>query len=50
LAVDKEAFLPLKMEIYDDQGLYEKYEFSELKVNTKISAEEFSQDFSEYGF
>ncbi|MFT7035085.1 MAG: outer membrane lipoprotein-sorting protein [Cyclobacteriaceae bacterium] len=50
LVVDKEAFLPLKMEIYDDQGLYEKYEFSELKVNTKISAEEFSQDYAEYGF
>ena len=50
LVVDKEAFLPLKMEIYDDQGLYEKYEFSELKVNTKISTEEFSQDYADYGF
>jgi outer membrane lipoprotein-sorting protein len=50
LVVDKEAFLPLKMEIYDDQGLYEKYEFSELKVNTKISTEEFSQGYADYGF
>lgn len=50
LVVDKEEFLPLKMEIYDDRGLYEKYEFSEVKVNTKISAEEFSESYVEYGF
>lgn len=50
LVVDKEEFLPLKMEIYDDQGLYEKYEFSGVKVNAKIRAEEFFQDYAEYGF
>lgn len=50
LIVDKDEFLPLKMEIYDDQGLYEKYEFSEVKVNTTISAEEFSQDYADYKF
>ena len=50
LIVDKEEFLPLKMEIYDDRGLYEKYEFSDVKVNTKISVEEFSESYVEYGF
>jgi hypothetical protein len=35
------------MLFYDDRGLYEQFEFSDINVNIKISEEEFSEG---YGF
>jgi outer membrane lipoprotein-sorting protein len=38
------------MEVYDDEGLYEKYEFNNLVIDPQFEAEEFSSDFEDYGF
>lgn len=50
LYVDKDKLIPVRMDIYDDKGLYEKYEYSEVKINPNIASEEFAQDYPEYGF
>ena len=50
LLIDKESFLPLSEKILDDKGIFETYEFYNLKVNTAIADEEFSKDFKDYHF
>jgi hypothetical protein len=36
--------------MYDDKGLFEIYEFHNLKVNPTILEEEFSEDYKDYNF
>lgn len=48
--IDTVDMLPVRMDVYDDQGLYEKYEYSQIVINPKLSPEEFSEDYAEYGF
>jgi len=48
--VDKNTYLPINIKVYDEEGLYEAYEFHNLKVNMKFAPNEFSRDFKEYGF
>jgi len=48
--VDRIKQVPLRMEIYDDDGLFEKYEFRNVKVNLPLAAEEFSATYTGYGF
>lgn len=48
--IDTVDMLPVRMDVYDDQGLYEKYEYSQIVINPELSAEEFSEDYAEYGF
>ena len=36
--------------VYDDKGLYEHFEYVDLKVNPVIKAEEFTRDYKEYDF
>jgi len=48
--IDTVDMLPVRMDVYDDQGLYEKYEYSQIVVNPELSPEEFSEDYAEYGF
>ncbi len=50
LYLDAVEFLPLMLEMSDDKGLYERYEFLDLEVNPNFQAQEFSEDFVEYGF
>lgn len=50
LYLDKVQLLPLRMDVYDDQGLYEKYEYFDIELNPSIEMGEFSEDFSQYGF
>jgi len=50
LYVDKQYFLPIRQEMYDDKGLFEIYEFHNLKVNPTILEEEFSEDYKDYNF
>lgn len=50
LYLDKDALLPLRMDVYDDQGLYEKYEYFDIEVNPPVAEGEFLEDFPEYGF
>jgi hypothetical protein len=48
--INQTNFYPIFQEMYDDKGLYERYEYSGLKVNPVFKADEFTEDFSEYNF
>ncbi|MBI1191736.1 MAG: DUF1571 domain-containing protein [Bacteroidetes bacterium] len=50
LYIDKQTLLPIKKMIYDDRGLYERYEFHYLNTSPKLGNEAFSADNPEYGF
>ena len=50
LLIDKEFFVPVNSKIYDDQGLFEAYEYHDLEVNPTIQAEEFTKTYSGYHF
>lgn len=48
LYIDKKTFLPLYILVYDDQGFYESYEYSELETNISFKPNEFSKGFTGY--
>lgn len=50
LYISKDDFLPVKMEIYDDKGLFEYYEFSGIVINPVFSTDEFSPANTKYNF
>ncbi|MFY9310140.1 MAG: DUF1571 domain-containing protein [Bacteroidia bacterium] len=50
LMIDKEHMLPISEKIFDDQGLFESYEYHQLKVNPVIAPEEFTKDYKDYNF
>ncbi|MEO9966087.1 MAG: DUF1571 domain-containing protein [Reichenbachiella sp.] len=50
LYIDIEKQIPLKLEIYDELGLFEKYEFKNVEINPELSAEEFSHGNTAYQF
>lgn len=50
LLLDQKRLIPLVMKIYDDKGLYEQYEYTDVKLNTTFEEDEFSADFHAYGF
>ena len=50
LYIDKISYLPIKQVMSDDKGLFEEYEFINLKVNSPISEEEFTEGFKDYNF
>ena len=48
--VDPKTFLPNSVAVYDDQGLFEKYDFSEVIANQPIPLAEFSKEYKGYHF
>lgn len=48
--IDKKTYLPLKLVIEDDLGLYEVYEYINLQINPVFQEDEFKEDFDGYGF
>jgi len=50
LLIDKEYLLPVSNQVFDDQGLFETYEYNNLQVNTPILFEEFTKDYKDYNF
>jgi len=50
LYIDKKTFLPINIKVYDEGGLYEAYEFYNVRLNTTFAADEFSKSYKEYGF
>lgn len=48
--VDKKYFLPIVQIMYDEKGIFEKYEYLSLKVNPLLSEKEFTTDYEGYGF
>lgn len=50
LLIDKTRMIPMLMEVYDDQGLYERYEYTDVKINPTFGQEEFTTDYEDYRF
>ncbi len=50
LYIDKKTQLPVLKAIFDDKGLFEKYEYKNLIKNPILSEEEFSTKYKDYGF
>lgn len=48
--IDEKTMLPISVSIYDEVGLFESYDFSNLEVNKPIPANEFERSFKGYGF
>lgn len=48
--IDKENLLPIVQIVYDELGLFEKYEYVKLDVNPKFHTDEFAPEWEEYNF
>jgi outer membrane lipoprotein-sorting protein len=48
--INTKTYLLYKILVYDLKGLYESYEFRNLKLNVNFKPNEFTKDFPEYGF
>lgn len=48
--IDEKTMMPISMSIYDEVGLFENYEFSDVELHTPIPNEEFDRKFKGYGF
>ena len=50
LFIDDHLALPISLSLFDDKGLFESYDYSNVQINVPIPAAEFSRDFSAYNF
>lgn len=48
--IDTHNFLPVYQLMEDDKGLFERYEFRNLKIKTNFAENEFDPDFEQYEF
>ncbi|MDO7851934.1 DUF1571 domain-containing protein [Hymenobacter convexus] len=48
LCVDPKTYLPILVQVNDDKGLFEKFEFLDVVPNQNIPLEEFSKDYKDY--
>jgi outer membrane lipoprotein-sorting protein len=48
--IDKKLHLPVRMEMFDDDGFFERYELSNIRVNPIIPQDEFSASYKDYGY
>lgn len=50
LYIDKKTFIPISIKVYDEEGLYEAYEFYNIRLNTTFASDEFLKSYKEYEF
>jgi len=50
LCIERKRMIPVFMQIYDDKGLYEQYEYLNTVINPKVMPNEFTEDFEGYEF
>ena len=50
LCVDSKNYLPIAIQVMDDKGLFERFEFFDVVANQPIPLDEFSKDYKEYHF
>lgn len=48
--VDEKLMLPVALSLYDDAGLFESYEYTNIQINKPIKAEEFTKEYKDYHF
>jgi outer membrane lipoprotein-sorting protein len=50
ILINKSTYLPVYMEIYDDKGLLEQYQFLDINTNPGFTENDFSEKNDKYGF
>jgi hypothetical protein len=50
LYIDEKLMLPISLSLYDDVGLFESYDYTNIEINKPFKPEEFSKDYKDYGF
>ena len=50
LFIDKKRFLPVNLKVFDEEGLFEAYEFYNIRINKPFAADEFSKEYKHYNF
>lgn len=50
LYIDEKLMLPVSINLYDETGLFECYEYENVRINKGFQPNEFNRDFKEYGF
>jgi len=50
LLIDKKRMIPLSIKVFDEQGLFEHYQYSRVEINPPLTPEDFSAENSHYGF
>jgi hypothetical protein len=50
LYIDEKLMLPVSVSLFDESGVFENYEFSNIEVNKAIQEEEFSRNYVDYKF
>ncbi len=50
LYIDDKLLLPVALSLYDDMGLFESYEYTNIEINKPFKANEFSKSNKDYGF
>lgn len=50
LYIDTQRYIPLKIQVFDDKGLYEEYSYPEIRLNPGFNENTFSLENPEYGF
>ncbi len=50
LHVDQLYFLPIAFKVFDNDGLFESYDYSSMIVNPKFEVDEFTKNYKGYGF
>ncbi len=48
--IDKATYLPIVQVVYDDKGIFARYEFQNVKINPVFAEDEFTKDFEDYNF
>lgn len=51
LYIDQERYIPMRFDVYDDQGeLFESYQYDKVVLNARFNEDELTEDYPEYGF
>ena len=50
ILINKNTYLPIYMEIYDDKGLFEQYQFTEINTSPGFTEMDFNEKNKNYGF
>ena len=50
ICIDPKTYLPTVVQVTDDKGFFEKFEFSDVIPNQPIPLVEFTKDYKEYKF
>lgn len=48
--IDKNTFLPVSINLYDDKGILESYDYYDVQKSTVFKEQEFSKNYKEYNF